>query len=167
MMKLKVVFFIFYLIANTTTLEDCISDLNCSSTLDYNCSENETVICFSRYDLLEEYIRNNESILTNLAETFYRTGRSPAKFVKITYKFQIPGLNDSHNNKTYNSSIKCSSIERTYYWSTSPIYLLGPKPLMYLSMFGIIVQEENVIVQLPCLKSNDQKVLLSRLTYLV
>ena len=160
---------IFYIIAINTrgavsTVEDCDFYFNCSDDMD--CSE--AASCISDYESLESYVQNNKAIINNLTKAFYRTGHSPARFVRITYKLQIPyasQFNDSDENDTENDT--CSSIERLYYWSTSPIYLLGPRPLAYLTLSAIIVQEENVIIQLPCLQATDQKALLSRLTYLV
>ena len=112
---------------------------------------------------MESYVQSSKTIINNLTRAFYPTARSPARFVRITYKFQIPS--QFNDNDTENDT--CSSIERLYYWSTSPTYLLGPRPLGYLTLSAIIVLEENVIIQLPCLQAIDQKALLSRLTYLV
>ena len=145
--------------------EDCIYYPNCSSTMDCNQPES----CISNYDLLESYIQTNKSLIGDLAQAFYRTGHSPARFVRITYKFQIPLRlnNESNETDSFIEDNGCSSVDRLYYWSTSPIYLLGPKPLTFLSLFAIFVQEENVTIQLPCLQANNQRALLSRLTYLV
>lgn len=169
-MRAEIVLFAIYLLASTginATIEDCIYYPNCSNTLDCN----EPSSCISDYDSLETYVQNNKSIINDLAQAFYRTGHSPAKFVRITYKLQIPlNFNDSNENDSYADSIEndtCSPIQKIYYWSTSPVYLLGPQPLLYLSLFAVNVQEENVVIQLPCLEANDQKALLSRLTYLV
>ena len=149
------------------TSEDCILYPNCSSIRD--CSE--PVSCISDYDLLESYVQSNKSLISNLAQAFYRTGRSPARFVRITYIFQVPlNLNDSNENNSFADSLEvdiCSSLQRIYYWSTSPIYLLGPKLLRYLTLGATFLEEENVMVELPCLQADDEKELLSRLTYLV
>ena len=150
-------------------VEDCVYSLNCTNNL--NC--NEATSCISDYDSLELHVQNSKAIINNLTEAFYSTGHEPARFVKITYKFQVPFYsNDTDVNDTYSGmnnyfDDQCSSVERLYYWSSSPIYLMGPQPLLLLSLFAIRVQEENVIVQLPCLQSTEQKELLSRLTYLV
>lgn len=155
----------FMIINVNVTLGDCIYYNQCSNDLD--CSET----CISDYDSLELYVQNNKTIINDLTKAFFSTGHSPARFVRITYKFQIPFyINDSDENDTYsgtNENDTCSSVQRLYYWSASPIYLLGPKPLMCLTLFAVIVQEENVIIELPCLQANNQKALLSRLTYLV
>ena len=169
MMRIKVVLLVLYCITNTgkvkATSEDCIYYPNCSDIMDCNNPKS----CISDYNILESYVQNNQSLINDLAQAFYRTGRSPARFVRITYRFQIPlNLNDSNETDSSFEDNSCSpGIERVYYWSTSPIYLLGPKTLMYFSLFAIVVQEENVFVELPCLQANDQKELLSRLTYLV
>ena len=170
MMKITVTVMLLVLhsvIRVNATSENCILYPNCSSTRD--CSE--PVSCISDYDLVESYVQSNKSLINNLAQAFYRTGRSPARFVRITYNFQIPSnLNNSNGNDSFADSIEidtCSSIQRIYYWSTSPIYLLGPKPLRYLTLGATILEEESVIVDLPCLQADDEKELLSRLTYLV
>ena len=167
MMRAEIVLFAICLLNSTginATLEDCIYYPDCSNTLDCN----EPSSCISDYDTLETYVQNNKSIINDLAQVFYRTGYSPAKFVRITYKFQIPSyFNDSNGSNSSIENDTCSSIQKMYYWSTSPVYLLGPQPLFYLSLFAVIVREENVIIQLPCLEASDQKALLSRLTYLV
>ena len=169
MMSITVLLLVLYFIANTerinATSEDCIYYPNCSSTMD--CYQPDS--CISNYDLLESYVQAKKSLIGDLAQAFYRTGRSPARFVRITYKFQIPLSFNNESNET-DSLIEdngCSSVDKLYYWSTSPIYLLGPKPLMFLSLFAIVVPEENVTIQLPCLQANNQGALLSRLTYLV
>ena len=166
-MKVEIVLFAIYLLTITginATLEDCIYYTNCSNSLDCN----EPSSCISDYDTLETYVLNNKSIINDLAQAFYRTGHSPAKFVRIIYKFQIPSyFNDTNENDSSIENDTCSSIQRIYYWSTSPVYLLGPRPLLFLSLLAVIVREENVTMQLPCLEAYDQKELLSRLTYLV
>ena len=174
MMEVKVAaLVIFYVIAINirsaiSTEEDCDFYINCANNMD--CNE-EAASCISDYESLESYVQNSKAIINNLTEAFYSTGHLPARFVRITYIFQIPlHFNDSDENDTYSITTEndtCSSIERLYYWSTSPTYLLGPKPLSYLTLFAINVQEENVIIHLPCLQATDQKTLLSRLTYLV
>ena len=157
-----------YLIAGVNAAsEDCIVYPNCSDTM--NCGQPAS--CISEYDLLESYVESNKFLISNLAQAFYKTGHSPARFVRITYKFQIPvNLNNSNENDSFTSLLEaetCSSVQKIYYWSTSPMYLLGPKPLMYLTLGVINLQEENVFVELPCLQANNQQELLSRLTYLV
>lgn len=142
--------------------EDCVSSYNCFNNFD--CTNNGTTNCISDYSSLESYVKNDKAIVDKLTKTFYRTGHSPARFVRITYKFQIPAHNNDSENKNESS---CISTERLYYWSESPVYLLGPRPLYYLSLFAINVEEDDVFIELPCLQANDQEALLSRLTYLV
>lgn len=154
------------MIISARALEDCAYDNNCANNLDFN----QTTCCISEYQTLEAFVQNNETLINNLAEAFYKTGYSPAKFVRITYKFQqFSGSDDNGtNNSTNEDDIKCYHYaERVYYWSSSAIYLLGPRALFYLSLFAINVREENVIVHLPCLHSRYEKALLSRFTYLV
>jgi len=44
---------------------------------------------------------------------------------------------------------------------------LGPKPLLFLTLFAINIPEIGVEVPLPCLRQGQVDTLLSRLTYLV
>ena len=46
--------------------------------------------------------------------------------------------------------------------------MLGPKPLLWLTLFAVHVRESSITIQLPlCLCSEAYDELLSRLTYLV
>ena len=55
----------------------------------------------------------------------------------------------------------------TYVWSEAVLYIFGPKPLYWLTLFAVSIDEVDVTTELPCLCSNVYGDLLSRLTYLV
>ena len=86
-MRVEVALLVIYLLTNigviNAILEDCIYFPNCSNTLDCK----EPLSCISDYDSLELYVQNNKSLINDLSQAFYRTGNSPTRFVKITYKF--------------------------------------------------------------------------------
>ena len=117
--------------------------------------------CISNYEDLETFIRADDEQIAALARNFYRTGEDPTQYIKITYLFQIPSGDASGDNDS------CVAIHRSYIWSTSPVFLLGPRALFWLSLFSISVNEESVTIRLPCLQATAQRDLLTRLTYLV
>ncbi|XP_065892015.1 uncharacterized protein [Dysidea avara] len=134
---------------NTTesnvTLEDC------------RYFPDEAESCISDYETLEELLRADDEQIATLARNFYRTGQDPTEYIKITYMFQITSSDEDET---------CVPIERNYIWSTSPVFLLGPKALFWLSLFSISVNEESVTIRLPCIQETAQRDLLTRLTYL-
>ena len=128
-----------------------------------NCSD--VTSCISQYSQLELYILNNKDILRTLTETFFKTGDGASQFVKITYNFEVS--NHDGRNSTEDDVANCTSHKATYMWSTSVLYLLGPRPLFWLTLFAVIVPEANGTVELPCLCADVLSNLLDRLTYLV
>ena len=115
----------------------------------------EGTSCIKGYIDLEKYVLNNETLMENLAETFFPTGKTASNFIKITYNFQT---SDGRNtNKT----------SGTYIWSEAALYLLGPRSLFWCTLFAVNIREDNVIIELPCLCSDVYNSLLSRLTYLI
>lgn len=126
MIALFILYFMVRNIIAAGSEEDCVSSYNCFNNFD--CTNNGTTNCISDYSSLESYVKNDKAIVDKLTKTFYRTGHSPARFVRITYKFQIPAHNNDSENKNESS---CIPTERLYYWSESPVYLLGPRPLYY------------------------------------
>lgn len=129
-----------------------------------NCTEDEDECfdynnCIDHYEVLESYIMQNDDALVNLTKGFFKTGKDPAEFVKITYHYQVPNDTDENNNT-------CFAQRSVYFWSTSPSFLLGPNPMYWLSLFAINPIQSSVTLQLPCLQGNFED-LLSRLTYLV
>ena len=134
---------------------NCTGGEDDSECYDYN-------YCIEEYEVLESYIRQNDEVLVNLTKGFFTTGQDPAGFVKITYHYQVP-----KHNETDEDNSTCSAERSVYFWSTSPSFMLGPKPMFWLSLFAINPVESSVTLQLPCLQENIKEVLLSRLTYLV
>ena len=61
----------------------------------------------------------------------------------------------------------CMDDQKKFIWSSSALYLLGPKPLFWLTLFAVDVRESSITINLPCLCSDVYEDLLSRLTYLV
>ena len=133
------------------------------------CNDRENVSCIEKYQELHAYILCNQDLLDQLTEAFYRTGKDSAQFVRIIYNFQvsISNISDENYDMIEDKSINCLHNSELYIWSTSSIYLLGPKALVSLSLFTINIVEYGVSIQLPCLCENAYGKLLSRLTYLV
>ena len=125
--------------------------------------------CFKQYNDLDQYILNNKEVVRNLTEAFFKTGRNPSRFVKITYHFQSCEQMSKNqlNDIVDNEIISCTSLETTYVWSESILYLFGPKPLLWLTLFTVITPEASVTIELPCLCRNEEFYLTDRLTYLV
>ena len=130
--------------------------------------------CISKYRDLETYVLNNKDLMDSLTETFFKTGTSSTEFVKIFYKFTILMLsanNTANDTATYydddDGEYICADDQRKFIWSNSALYLLGPGPLFWMTLFAVHVPENTVTIQLPCLCNADHDSLLSRLTYLV
>ena len=134
--------------------------------------------CISKYRDLEAYILNNKDLMDNLTDTFFKTGKPSTEFVKIDYKFKI--LMNAGNNASYNITndttayfdddeleLTCINDQRLFIWSSSALYLLGPEPLFWMTLFAVHVPENTLTIQLPCLCNNTYNHLLSRFTYLV
>ena len=141
------------------TQEFAEDDYSCYDT--GNCSN--VTNCIAQYSQLDSYILNNKDLLRILTETFFKTGDDASQFVKLTYKFQVY---DGGNN-TEDDTINCTSSQTTYIWSTSVLYLLGPRPLLWLTLFAVIIPEASVSIELPCFCTDSYTDLLDRLTYLV
>ncbi|XP_065882918.1 uncharacterized protein [Dysidea avara] len=119
-----------------------------------NCSE---YTCLREYAELESYILNNTVVLSEIVKAFFKTGEAPSDFVKIKYEFEL------YDNSTNN----CTKHRDLYFWSSSPLYLLGPRSLFFTTIFAVDVAEERLHLPLPCLCKQGHGALLSRLTYLV
>ena len=124
-----------------------------------NCSE---YTCIREYAELELYIIENKIVLSRIVKAFFKTGEAPSDFVKIQYEFEL------YDNSTNNSTNNCTKHRDLYFWSSSPLYLLGPGPLFFTTIFAVnVAAEERLPIPLPCLCKQRHGVLLSRLTYLV
>ena len=119
---------------------------------------------------------NNEGLIDSLTELYFETGKTLTEFVRITYNFKILlpvdyQSNLSSNNATYydNEDIEfvCIDSQKKFIWSSSALYLLGPEPLFWLTLFAVHVPESGITINLPCICSDVYDDLLSRLTYLV
>ena len=141
------------------TQEFAEGDYNCDDT--GNCSD--VTNCIAQYSQLDSYILNNKDLLRKFTETFFKTGEGASQFVKLTYEFQIY----DEGNSTEDDVINCTSSQTTYIWSTSVLYLLGPDPLFWLTLFAVIVPEASMTIELPCFCTDSYTDLLERLTYLV
>ena len=126
-----------------------------------NCSD--VTSCISQYSQLDLYIVNDKNLLRKLTETFFQTGSGASQFVKLTYSIRVA---DTWND-TEDDVVNCTNLQTTYIWSTSVLYLLGPRPLFWLTLFAVNVPEASVTIELPCFCTNDYNDLLDRLTYLV
>jgi len=133
----------------------------CDETEDYS---TETTECIGQYTELESYIMSNTTLVGRLAETFFTTGKTASKFVKITYNFQTKNGLQSLEDSTTN----CSRQQSTYVWGETGLYLLaGPKAIFWFTLFAVNIAEADVAIELPCLCNDVYNNLLSRLTYLV
>ena len=81
----------------------------------------------------------------------------------ITFRFITVAIASSSED----DSINCTNHQTTYIWSTSVLYLLGPGPLFWLTLFAVNVPEANTTIELPCFCTDSYADLLARLTYLV
>lgn len=125
--------------------------------------------CISKYRDLQSYVLNNDDLMDGLSELFFETGKTITEFVRITYRFKIllPADNLTNNtNNTYDEFV-CIDNQKTFIWSSSALYLLGPKALFWQTLFAVHVQESSITINLPCLCNNAYDNLLPRLTYLV
>lgn len=130
-----------------------------------NCTEGEGECydynyCIGQYEALESYLTQNDGALVNITKGFYKTGEDPAEFVKITYHYQVANATDENN-------MTCFAQRSVYFWSASPSFLLGPKPMFWFSLLAVNPVQSSVTLKLPCLQGNFEENLLSRLTYLV
>jgi len=123
--------------------------------------------CIDRYRDLESYILNHRDIMNKITETFFETGKTASRFVRITYNMQVSYSTGEYNYTASNDTINCTNLQSQYIWSESPVFLLGPKPLFWFTLFAINVRETSVAIDLPCLCRGMHYNLLSRLTYLV
>ena len=129
--------------------------------------------CIGKYRDLQKYVLHNEDLMDDLTEVFFETGKTLAEFVKITYKFKIslPITNGTNETTVYYSDddgeFTCTDNQKIFIWSSSALYLLGPKPLFWLTLFALNVRESSITIHLPCLCGDVYDDLLSRLTYLV
>ena len=163
-------FFIFTITLNLANTQDHVESVNNDDeAIGYGNSSS----CINEYRYLESYVLSNEDLMGKLTELFIKTGKSFTEFVKITYKFQIllpvdntNNINDTDDNGD-DGEFTCINDQKKFIWSTSALYLLGPKPLFWQTLFAVHVTSSSIIINLPCLCNDVYDDLLSRLTYLV
>ena len=129
-----------------------------------------------KYKDLQTYILSNEDLMDELTKVFFKTWKAPTEFVRITYKFQTLLPNDNYTNNTNISAINYDNnddeftyvdIQKKFIWSNSALYLLGPEPLFWLTLFAVNACQSSITIHLPCLCNDAYDDLLPRLTYLV
>ena len=167
---LRLIAFILLLCSQNLCIAQEVSDDE-SYSPGYSGSEEQYFFshCFKEYSQLDLYILKNKTLMRDFTETFFRTGKSPSRFVKITYHFQSCEMSrvDQSNKIMDNGTINCAYQETTYVWSESMLYLFGPKPLLWLTLFAVITPEVDAVIELPRLCRNEEFYLMDRLTYLV
>ena len=146
-----------YSVCSSQKFDNCDDAGNCNDL-------KEATSCVSQYSQLDSYVLNNKAILRTLTETFFKTGEGVSQFVKFTYNFQV---SNNSNSSSEDDSIICTTHQTTYIWSTSVLYLLGPGPLFWLTLFAVNVPEASATIELPCFCTDSYADLLARLTYLV
>lgn len=144
-----------YRLSDTHNVWDCSDIENCT----------EVISCIGTYYELELYVQNNREVIDKLKGVFFETGKPPSKFVKLTYNVQVS--NGTYNSTEQNDTMICSNHQSKYIWSEQFLYLLGPRPLLWSTLFAVRVPENNVTIALPCLCHDVYDILLSRLTYMV
>ena len=129
--------------------------------------------CISKYRDLQSYVLSNEDLMDDLIELFFETGKTLTEFVRITYRFKVllpVGNHTNNTTDTYNNNdteFACMDNQKTFIWSSSALYLLGPEPLFWQTLFAVHVQESSITIDLPCLCNDAYDNLLPRLTYFV
>ena len=111
--------------------------------------------------------------MDDLSELFFETGKTPTELVRITYRFTILLPTDNSTNSTNNDTRSYNDVndddgkficiidQKKFIWSSSALYLLGPKPLFWLTLFVVHVRESSININLPCLCSDVYDDLLS------
>ena len=131
--------------------------------------------CIRKYRDLQSYVLSNEDLIDILTQLYFATGKTLTEFVRITYKFKIL-LPVNYSNISSNTStdydnedveFACTDSQKKFIWSSSALYLLGPEPLLWQTLFTVHVRESSITINLPCLCNDVHDDLLSRLTYLV
>ena len=165
-------FFIFAIILKFANAQDYVESND--DGYDANSSVNSTN-CIRKYRDLQSYVLNNEDLIDELTELFFETGKAPTKFVRITYKFQIllpVGNYTNYTNETQydddddydyddydddddddddDDEYSCYDAQKIFIWSISALYLLGPAPLFWQTLFAAYIPESSITIHLPCL----------------
>ena len=67
------------------------------------------------------------------------------------------GLINYDNN---NDEFAYVNIQKKFIWGDSALYLLGPEPLFWLTLFAVNVHDSSITIHLPCL-CNDALMIFS------
>ena len=129
-----------------------------------NCTK--VVNCIKNYHDLDLYVRSNTKVIESLTNVFFVTGKIPSKFVRLTYNFQVSYVTDNSTDEE-NDVVSCHNQQSKYIWSEHYLYLLGPRALLWSTLFAVVVAENETTIELPCLCHDVYGNLLSRLTYMV
>ena len=121
--------------------------------------------CITKYSQLESHILNDDDLLRKFTESFFRTGERESQFIKFTYKFKFCSNENGSDDGNY--TVNCTSNQVAYIWSESELYLLGVRPLFWLTLFAVNVPETKATIELPCFCTETYIEHLARLTYLV
>lgn len=123
--------------------------------------------CIGGYTELKTILQGDKQIVDQLVKAFFANGLE-TDFVKITYEFEACDFTENSTcNIQENDNMNCCNQSELYIWSNSFLYLLGPEPLFYLTFTAINVRTSDVILQLPCLDTNEYSDLLLQLTFMV
>ena len=159
----------------------CIILPSLANAQDYTGSDSDSSYgnsssCIRRYRDLQSYVVNNEDLMDDLSELFFETGKTATEFVRITYRFKISLPADNNMNRTtndtrhhdddYNDDVDdgefiCIADQKKFIWSSSALYLLGPKALFWQTLFAVHLRESSITIHLPCLCSDVYEDLLS------
>ena len=168
--RMGVLFFTFAVMLSLSNAQDYVESDNDNNEMN---SYGNVSNCIGKYRDLEKYVLSNEDLMGNLTEAYFKTGKPFTEYVRITYKFKVllPVTNSSNDTISQagndDGQFICVDSQTKFIWSSSALYLLGPEPLFWLTLFAVNVQESSVTIQLPCLCSDAYDNLLTRLTYLV
>ena len=142
----------------------CFTSTNAQDAVDSYGNINN---CIGKYRDLQAYILSNEDLMDDLTEVFFKTGKAPTEFVRITYKFQTFENNTNSTAINNDDEFTYVDLQKKFIWSDSALYLLGPEPLFWLTLFAVNARQSSITIHLPCLCNDAYDDLLSRLTYLV
>ena len=86
-----------------------------------------------------------------------------------SYNFKVPNSNATSNSTEFEDDVvmNCTNYQSIYIWSDNFVCLLGPRPLLWFTIYAVIVPENSLTIELPCLSHDTYNTLLSRLTYMV
>ena len=63
-------------------------------------------------------------------------------------------IDDYDDDDDGEGELICIDDQKKFIWSSSALYLLGPKTLFWLTLFAVHVRESSITINLPCLCSD-------------